>query len=270
MVVYLICFDLSKPANVQIQQIAYWLDFLHSAIPHSSSRSKWQVIIVGTKSDLKSQQQLQQDNLISRWQSQWPNLPFHNQHFAVSSFSLDGVSDLLRALEGVCKSIFKNHTFRVPSSFKQLLQSLQQIPKEESIIPLSQLEPMIPPRMTPSQLPLALKYLHSIGQIVILKHNLVCTSPKIIPDIAAKFISPEAVRLQLVKNGNVEILREDQIGIILDISEDEVQYDLNFTLPQFVTNICLQIEQRSEVVGVLWCLFRTCRSKPTLLISKSC
>ena len=36
MAVYIICFNLTEPAKVQLQQIAYWLDFLQSALPPSS------------------------------------------------------------------------------------------------------------------------------------------------------------------------------------------------------------------------------------------
>jgi hypothetical protein len=217
MVVYILCYDLSASPELQNEQLSYWLNFLHSNLSGSpASQSKWQVIIVGTKDDV-GQQKLLVDP-IPTWQAQWPSLPLYKQHFAVSSHKMCGVKMLLKDLTGVCNTIFKKHTLAIPRPYKLLAKSIESITLDHCIIPISQLKASHWIGQN-NQFSLAVKYLHSIGRIIVLGRAMVCTSPQIVPKITAEFISPVEVRSRLLVNHKVEILTEQQIGMLLRVSE---------------------------------------------------
>ena len=61
MVLYLLCFDLSKPPREQQAQLQYWLSYLNSLlcvghrVPATHAYSDWRVLLVGTKADQKHQ-----------------------------------------------------------------------------------------------------------------------------------------------------------------------------------------------------------------------
>src|SRR5271163_1772455 len=94
MVIYIVCYDFSASQEVRNEQRAYWLNFLQSTLSApSSTNSKWQVLVTGTKSD-KSDSHKDSYDPIPSWQQNWPNLPFHKQHFIVSSFEMSGVRRL--------------------------------------------------------------------------------------------------------------------------------------------------------------------------------
>jgi hypothetical protein len=217
MVVYIVCYDLSASLELQNEQLSYWLNFLHSNLSGSpESRSKWQVIIVGTKNDMSQQKHL--GDPIPAWQAQWPILPLHKQLFMVSSHQMDGVQKLLTNLTLVCNTIFKQHTLAIPRTYKSLAKSIESIPHDHCIMPISQLKAMYWDGQN-NQFSLAVKYLHSIGRIIVLGGSLVCTSPQVIPKITAEFISPVEVRSKLLINHKIEILTEQQIGMLLRVSK---------------------------------------------------
>jgi hypothetical protein len=229
MVVYIVCYDLSASSEYQTEQLSYWLNFLHSTLLGSPEcRSKWQVMIVGTKSDVYQSKQLIGDP-IPTWQEQWPSLPLYKKHFAVSSYKMQGVQELLKDLTHVCNAIFNLHSLAIPRTYKLLAKSIKLIPLDKCIMPISQLKAShwIGPD---NQFSLAVKYLHSIGHIIALGGALVCTSPHIIPKITAEFISPIEVRKKLLVNHNVEILTEQQIGMLLRVSQETEVYLLYFFL----------------------------------------
>jgi hypothetical protein len=139
MVVYIVCYDQSALPECQNEQLSYWLNFLHSNLSGAlESRSKWQVIIVGTKSDV-SQHKCFVDP-IPTWQAQWPILPLYEQHFVVSSHQMQGVKKLLKNLTHVCNTIFKQHTLAIPGPYKSLAKSVESIPPKQCIMPISQLK----------------------------------------------------------------------------------------------------------------------------------
>jgi hypothetical protein len=218
MVVYIVCYDLSASPELQNEQLSYWLNFLHSTLSGSpESKSKWRVMVVGTKHDMYQQKQLV--DLIPTWQEQWPSLPLHKQHFVVSSYTMHGVKALLEALTHVCNTIFEQHTLAIPRTYKLLAKSIESITQDHCIIPVSQLKALHWAGQD-NQFSLALKYLHSIGRIIVLGGALVCTSPQIIPKITAEFISPLEVRSKLLVNhNNIEVIAEQQIGVLLRVSQ---------------------------------------------------
>jgi hypothetical protein len=217
MVVYVVCYDLSAFPEQRKEQLSYWLNFLHSNLSGSPERrSKWQVLIVGTKIDLCQPEHLV-INLMPNWQAQWPDLPLHKQHFAVSSHKMNGVQELLKGLEKVCNTIFEQHTISIPRTYKMLAESIKSIPLESLTMPISQLKADHWVGQD-NQFFVAVKYLHSIGRIIVLGGALVCTSPQIIPKITAEFISPVEVRSKLLVENRVELLTEQQIGVLLRVS----------------------------------------------------
>lgn len=221
MVVIVVCYDLTQPPNIQLQQLSYWLDFLQSALPPSTSasKSKWKVIIVGTKLDLCTSPPVQRDTFVRSWQAKWADIPIYDTHFQVSSWLGEGVRVLLHAIEDTFSSIFTRHAIRIPKSYKTLLHSLQSIPEQQSVQSISDLCSSYSHGLPQLQFTLAIKYLHTIGRVVVLKGDRVCTAPKLITTIAAKFISPDDVRMKLATSEGVEILEEDQVGAVLTISD---------------------------------------------------
>ena len=171
MVIYVVCYDLSASQEMQVEQRAYWLNFLQSTLPTSpENKSKWRVLVVGTKSEKASLPKNTSD-LMSSWQQKWPDIPFHDQHFVVSSFKNEGVKALTKALEHICATIFKQHTILIPRTYKLLLESIQTIPQDKCIIPIAELK-ALHWLGSLEQFDVAVKYLHAIGHIVVLGRKL--------------------------------------------------------------------------------------------------
>lgn len=221
------CYDLSAPPEKQFEQISYWLDFLQSSLPLSKDigpTSKWRIIPVGLKKDLVKPASI--NNNIGSWKTNWSQLPIFDQAFFVSSHKHDSIKELLKVIEGECNRIFKQHTTKIPTAYKTLLQALQTIPEEKSVIPKADLFKMHPCGMAKEQFSVALQYLHSIGHVVVLADGLVCTVPKVIPKIAAKFISPADVRAKLLDSKAVEILEAKEIGVVLQTAVSDPKYEM--------------------------------------------
>lgn len=194
MVVYLVCFDLGATMEVQMEQVK----FLDSSLFSSSTPQKdgkWVIFIVGLRSDLRKGDAMFKQNHLDSWMNLWPHLPIFNQIFMVSSITaLQGAHDLFRVIQKECDRIFESHTTLVPVQYKKVLEYLQSIPDENCFIT----EAEVSKRFDKAKP--ALLYLHAIGRIVLFHNGMVCTNTSIASKIAAKFISPEEVRIQLLKD----------------------------------------------------------------------
>ena len=77
MVLYLLCFDLSKPPREQQAQLQYWLSYLNSLlcvghrVPATHAYSDWRVLLVGTKADQKHPDSLKDPEY---WELKYPFL----------------------------------------------------------------------------------------------------------------------------------------------------------------------------------------------------
>ena len=75
MVLYLLCYDLSKPPSEQQAQLQYWLSYLNSLlcagrhVPETHAYSDWRVMLVGTKADMKQQDSLSDP---AYWEEMFP------------------------------------------------------------------------------------------------------------------------------------------------------------------------------------------------------
>jgi hypothetical protein len=222
MVAYIVCFDLSQPPIEQMAQIEYWMDFLSSAlcIPlHTTKTTNWTLILAGLRAD---QQQSDwtigpnTNNIIS-FCAKWPRLPIFPKWFVISSIkSRESVRLLLESVEMECDRIFQFHATEIPLSYRTLLLELQNCGDQRLFFPIQSLYQSYPCGMDESTFHQALKYLHAIGRVVLLKNDQVCIDPMSIPKIAAKFIAPENVRLSLL-NFNAPILTLAEIGYLLEI-----------------------------------------------------
>lgn len=232
MSVYLLCFDLSKPTEEQISQVLYWLDYLNSALPPPDSQDKFSILIVGLKADLQaSPEDGLQSHHIRGWQRSHPRLAIFSQMLIVSSLgSIQSVRELIAVAEQECDRILTKHTTLVPDVYRTLLDELLKRRDPDgsiakAIVHRDELFQMISNGMNERSFFVALKYFHAIGRIVVLKdYGLVCTDPTLIPKIAAKFISPEEVRRQLLKKGVIQILDKDEVGNLLDIDSSDDKY----------------------------------------------
>lgn len=224
--VYLVCFDLGATIEEQANQITYWLSFLDSSLPLPSSTAvehngKWTIFPVGLRSDLQQRHpgNFQSDHIQS-WKRTWPRLPIFDQIFNVSSFkSVESVSDLLNVVGIECNRIFNTHSVLIPSSYREVLAKLQSRPDDQCFATERDLKQQIGKHMQVAFFDSALQYLHAIGRIVRFSNGLVCTNAAVAPKIVAKFVSPEDVRLRLLKqqSDNVQILSKAEVGCLLDI-----------------------------------------------------
>jgi len=225
MVVYLLCFDLSAPTDTQLAQVQYWLDFLNSALslPPGASKysrsSNWVIMLVGVKYDLQQSRgsRLNQRHLQS-WQERFPRLPLFPHLFYVSSKSSKGIKDLLKAIKGECIRIFTKHTMMIPKSYRAILNDIQAL-QDKSPVHQNELFLKYSHGLTPEGFDVAIQYLHTIGQVVALKKSkLVFPDPSVATQTAAKFVSPEEVRISLLVSEGVEILAQEQVGYLLHVT----------------------------------------------------
>lgn len=236
MVAYLLCFDLGATVHEQMDQVRYWLDFLNSSLllpsRAASGDEKWTIILVGLRSDLhqKGSPMLQQQHL-NAWKKKWPRLPIFNQMFMVSSTtSVESANKLFETVRNQCDSIFSKHCVLIPSSFRKVLTSIQsqaaQVDNvDKNLVDIDELFKIHGGGMKISSFKEALQYLHAIGRIVVLSNGIVCTNASLVPQIAAKFVSPEEVRMELLKkeSASVEILSGEEVGCLLGIDTSSNQ-----------------------------------------------
>lgn len=182
--------------------------------------SNWRIFLVGLRSDLQgvTTNQLQSRHIAS-WQTQWPYLPLHQEIFEVSSTtSRESVQHLLTSVDQVCHNIFSVHAMEIPQSFSTTLKKLQSQAYPTTLVKLEELFAEHGDGMTRYVFSIMIEYFHQIGHVVLLNEWLVCIDPQIVPKIAAKFISPEDVRMSLLKSSDTVVtLSAQEIGTLLQI-----------------------------------------------------
>lgn len=239
LVVYFVCFDMKEPIQVQIQQIAYWLDFLNSTLslpPRSVGVTPtWCIIIVGLRSDQSDPSMLIKTRHLEAWQQKYPRLVIMNKLFIVSALKSDESVQLLQiALELECDRIFNTNSVKIPRSYKSIMHTLENRPVTDILVPWKILlvEQQTTLKIAPTTFFAALQYLHAIGRIVLLKNGMVCTDPQLVPQMAAQFISPEEVQINLLKDiANVQILTKQEVGCVLRITmSNDIRFDVHFFL----------------------------------------
>lgn len=249
MVIYIVCYNQEDEQNDQLSQIMFWLQFLNSAISHSSlsssssrSSSKWKVMIVGLRADAKHLSSRSFKQAIGAWQKQF-KLPLYKEIFSVSSLtSSESVNRLLQKVEEVCEQIFQSLPIRIPSSYRDLLGWIESYNKStvhshqqdqhdyqenhhhQYFISINDLHSKYlstnasfgAGTISAGMMERILRFLHAIGHVVLVDKRTVCTNPAVIPKIVANFISPEEVRIKLYKKRDIVIL-DDNIKCLLDI-----------------------------------------------------
>lgn len=224
MVVYLVCFDLGGTIEDQITQVNYWLNFLYSSLSLPSSPAskdgKWKIFLVGLKSDLQKENLSFLQKTLQSWKKKWPRLPIWDQMFLVSSLNdIESVRSLFNVIGRECDRIFQKYSTVIPTIYRQVLTTIQSRPDDKCFAKEDDLFQQYKFNMDPTTFHRFLEYLHAIGRIVLFKNGVVCTNASLAPKIAANFVSPEAVRIQLLKKhtDNVQILGKEEIGCLLDI-----------------------------------------------------
>jgi hypothetical protein len=245
MVVYLLCFDLSDTCETQYDQLAYWMDFLNSALPlpqgdnKYNKDAKWVILPVGLRSDLQQPEVLEQSDLDTLTAS-FPRLPIFPQLYYLSSVKSEtSVAELKNSIEAQCERIFATHAVLIPTSYRDILRDLRD-PSSSHTTQLGKLFKHDPHGLTFSDFCVAMEYLHAIGKIVLLKKKgeeeeaeggLVYSDANVASAIAASFVSPKKVRMKLrQKYGGVEILDKEQVGYLLNIkaSTHDEYVSINF------------------------------------------
>lgn len=235
MTVVLLCYDLAKPVSDQIKQILYWLGFLNSALPlpspSATPSTNWLVVLVGLRADLQNPlddpNAKIQPQYILTWQRKWKRLPLFRTLFNISSITaIQGVYELLGILEPECKRIMDQHAMKIPPSYLQILEMIQNRNNQQVLIHKDDLHKQFEALITAEGFTIMLKYFHAIGHIVLTKEGLVCTNPQLISKIVANFISPMEIRARLLKRDEekVQVLEEDDIGDLLSISFSNERY----------------------------------------------
>jgi hypothetical protein len=131
MVIYIVCFNLQDEHNQQVEQIQFWLSFLNSSLPCSSTRpsstQKWKIILAGLREDEKHPSSRLTTNHIATWQSGFNRLNlFQDKLFSISSHTSKNVRHLLQQIEKECQQIFDSCKILIPASYRKLLTSIQQ------------------------------------------------------------------------------------------------------------------------------------------------
>jgi hypothetical protein len=108
--------------------------------------------------------------IINSWQQKYPRLPFMIQKvFTVSSFKKEGVIELLKILEGECNKIFASYCLHIPSSYREVLKSIQTHPY--TITSLESLHKHHSCGMDQHSFKRVIKYLNAIGYVVYCMHQ---------------------------------------------------------------------------------------------------
>lgn len=234
MVTYVVCYDLGVSIQEQMDQVRYWLDFLNSSLSlpsrSASNDDKWTIILVGLRSDMRNKgaPMLQQQHL-NAWKKKWPRLPIYSTLFTVSSTtSIESVNILFESVGKQCDHIFSKHCVLIPTSYRKVLAAIQSQQSNEGaeddevgrcLVSVDELFQKHACGLNLSLFNLVLQYLHAIGRIVLLSNGIVCTNASLVPQIAAKFVSPEEVRMELLKkeSDSVQILAREEVGCLLGI-----------------------------------------------------
>ena len=179
---------------------------------------------------------------ISTWQRTWSSLPLHNHVFLTSKFNSSSIKELWKAVELECKDIMAMFTKQTPSAYVALLKLLCSTTKAMAR-PFLRIKDIA--GLPDHQLMPALRYLHSVGDIVMMQDEI-CTNPSHVAQLMAKFICPDSVRTSLlISTGKVDTLTPDQVGTLLCLKEDDPNLLRDF---QIMNNlgICYQLPAASE------------------------
>lgn len=192
-------------------------------------------------------QQMKQQHL-NIWRKKYPSLPIFPKLFSVSSTtSTKSVRTLLSAIETECERIFSLHTTHIPTSYVRFLHTAQSQPIEDQalLVDAETLHQHCCPHMGSQAYKCMLQYLHAIGHIVFIeKKGLIFVNPILAPKIAAKFISPEDIRMALLKREEekVQLLSMEDIGYLIDIQSTDNKRFGSITL--LINNNILQVDGR--------------------------
>lgn len=253
MVVYILCFDMKESRDCQLEQIAYWLNYLNStlAIPPQTTRAnaKWSIMLVGLRSDLQSATSASiPTKYLAAWQRKYPRLVIADALFHVSALtSEESIQRFCASLESECGRIFDQHSLKIPLSYKSVLRTCENHIGNQPLISWEVLmqEQQSPIMSDQHTFMSALQYLHAIGRVVLLKNGMVCTNPTMVPQIAAKFISPEEVQLSLLQKetAKVQILDKQQVGCLLNIDTANNSRFISVLLVSFYYSISRLLQE---------------------------
>ncbi len=188
---------------------------------------RWLPILISFLSGLKADLQHPSTNWqigptvdnLSTWRRTWPSLPLFNKLCIVSSkASRESVKALLQCIDSECNRIFENFAIQIPTSYRAVLYDIQSQsrPGTKALVPMEELFLKHSCGVDQLTFAQAVQYLHAIGRLVLLKNDLVCTNPTTVPKIAAKFVCPDQVRINLL-NFDVPVLSVAEIGYLMDI-----------------------------------------------------
>ena len=226
MTLYILCYDLKETTQKQAYQIAYWLDFLNSALflplHNNFNNARWSIMIAGLRSDLQPHLSSSfQLHHLNAWQKKWPKLPITGHLNTISSHkSQESIQCMLKEVEKECHRIFNKHAIEIPTSYHNILRKIQHhYSVEQNLVHWKVLHQKCDSEMDERSFRSVLQYLEAIGRIVWLKQGMVFPDPTQASKIVAKFISPENICLSLLKKDTekVQILTTEEIGCLLDI-----------------------------------------------------
>lgn len=226
-----VCFNCNSSAEEQMHQISYWLDYLNSSLAFllndvnvsvDNSKVKFSVILAGLQCNFDSPDS-PTAILLKDLQFKWPRLPLYLEElFLVNSGSGHSVQRLLSGIEKECTRLFFLQTIDIPTDWYQLAHSIQSHSYPQILSTQEDLFQLHNNGKSKDDFNRALNYLNAIGWVVCLPNGMVCTDPKVIPEIVAKFMSTEEVKQSTLKN-KVDILNESNITWILQAEATQVE-----------------------------------------------
>lgn len=226
MTIYLVCYNLREDPSVQLQQILHWLEYLNGILdPANSLESSWQVIVVGLCADECIDIEAAKSIIkVDTWKSKIRNIPICSTFMVSSHHKRSSLRKLLSELERQYKYLFSTHAIEIPTVYRNILEHIQ----AQGVHNIAGISPFW---NTKTDVHRALKYLHSIGEIVYLPNGMIFSDPSTISSIFAHFVSPIEVQRKLeseliAQEAGVpkSLLSVDKISSILKISTQSTKY----------------------------------------------
>lgn len=228
---FLVCFDLGANQQEQLKQVSYWLDYLQSLLcPELISEtirkeflSKWRVILVGLRLDLlKSSSEIITAS-IQQWKHLWSNLPLYNSIILTSKEDSTSVYQLWEIIQAECEAIMNKFTKQVPTAYLVILDHLRSAGRVHSTSLIRTNDFRLQSAALQLKVPSALRYLHAVGDIILLPDGMICTQPASVAQMMAKFVSPESVQQSLphIAAGKLVVLTTEHVGRILMMNESD-------------------------------------------------
>lgn len=192
MAVYLVCYDLLRTPDEQLDHVLYWLRYLNSLIAVNTANKKCKVILVGLRDDKNPKETKVEAR--STWK--FDNLEILASLRVSSHKKKNSLLELRNLLEETYKDIFTKDCKKISRSCRLLLENLHHNFNGTDSMSLTHIDSIVERWGTQKReiIDFGLKLLHDIGEIVYFKDGSISVDPVFVSNLMSNFISPSDVR----------------------------------------------------------------------------